>query len=447
MTRNPSRVAIDNVELQDPLPEAFRELSLDRPVAGSEWSGSSIEVSGWVVGRSSTPVRVAILHQGRPIRRIPVRMERFGVSRRFPDAPGAETPGFTGMVSTLGLPEELRLEIAVVFADGSRATVGHLEGRRTPLRTDFKPTLQPLMVTSLGRMASTWVMSLLAAHPQIVALRKYPYECKTAKYWLQVLATLMEPTMQGRDAPMVHGDRWWLGANPFFEPDMTREPTPGVGLFADRMAEACQRNIDGWYSELAFHQVKDEVRYFAEKLTPNHLQPVIRELYPNAKEVLLVRDFRDWICSILAFDDKRGFHGFGRRENEATVDYVRRHSRFAFELHSYWKARRGTAHLVRYEDLVHQPESTLAALFEYLELDAGPSRVTAVLQDAETESTSFRHHRTSSSTESSVGRWRHELEPEVQGVVQELFRDVLGAFGYADDAGEEVAAVANEGGS
>ncbi|MGH9379519.1 MAG: sulfotransferase family protein [Thermoanaerobaculia bacterium] len=447
MTRNPGRVSIDRVELLEPLPEAIRELSLDRPVAGSEWRGSSLEVSGWVVGKWSAPLRVAVLRQGRPLRRIPVRMPRFDITRRFPDVPGAETPGFTAMVSTLGLPEDFRLEIAMAFQDGSRATVARLEGRRTLLRPDFQPALQPIMVTSLGRMASTWVMSLLAAHPQIVALRKYPYECKTAKYWLQVLATLMEPAMQPRDVAKVHGDRWWLGANPFFEPDMTREPKPGVGLFADRMAEVCLRNIDSWYSELAFHQVKDNVRCFAEKMTPNQLQPLMRELYPRAKEIVLVRDFRDWICSILAFDDKRGFHGFGRREGEPAVDYVRRHARFAFELRDYWKTHRAAVHLVRYEDLVREPAPALRALFEHLELDAGDSCVEAALREAQTESASFQHHRTSSSISSSIGRWRHELTPEVCDVAQELFADALRSFGYDDESDGLPASRVEEGGS
>ena len=45
---------------------------------------------------------------------------------------------------------------------------------------------------------------------------------------------------------------------------------------------------------------------------PNYLPVLIRELYPRAKEIFLVRDFRDMARSIMAFDAKRGYAGFGR---------------------------------------------------------------------------------------------------------------------------------------
>lgn len=416
MTRNPSQVRIDRVTTVEPLAEAVRELSLDRPVAGSQWRGPSIEVSGWVLGRRSPLVNITVLHDGRPIRTIPVRPQGVEPIRRSAGAAGTENPGFTAMVSTLGLPEELRLDVAAEFGDGRRVTVAHLEGRRTPVRLDFEPTLQPVMVTSLGRMGSTRLMSLLAAHPRIVTLRKHPYECKTAKYWLQVLATLTEPAMQD--------------SNPYFLPDLIREPKPGIGLFADRMAEVCQKNVDGWYSELAFHQVKENVRYFAEKMTPDRLPPLMRELYPGAKEVLLVRDPRDWIGSILAGGGESGVHGFGRRENEPAVDCVRRHAELASELRAYWQAHRGVTHLVRYEDLVREPAPTLRTLFDHLEIDATPSCVDATLREAQTESASFQHHTISSHAGGSVGRWRDELTPELRAVAREAFADVLRSFDY-----------------
>lgn len=73
MTMSMSSVSIDRVELLEPLPESIRELNLERPVPGSEWNGTSIEVSGWVLGTSKPPVHLEILQEGQPIRRIPDR--------------------------------------------------------------------------------------------------------------------------------------------------------------------------------------------------------------------------------------------------------------------------------------------------------------------------------------------------------------------------------------
>ena len=50
---------------------------------------------------------------------------------------------------------------------------------------------------------------------------------------------------------------------------------------------------------------------------------------------------------------------------------------------------------------------TLAALFEYLDLDAGdPDRLDAILASAQRDSDEMRGHRTSGGAERSIGRWR-----------------------------------------
>ncbi len=86
----------------------------------------------------------------------------------------------------------------------------------------------------------------------------------------------------------------------------------------------CQDSIEDWYTTLARNQSQDAPVYFAEKhMWPNFLPVLTWELYPQAKEIFLVRDFRDMVCSILAFDRKRGYPGFGRPEGKSDTDYVR----------------------------------------------------------------------------------------------------------------------------
>ena len=94
---------------------------------------------------------------------------------------------------------------------------------------------------------------------------------------------------------------------------------------------------------------------------PNYIPVLMRELYPHAKEIFLVRDFRDMVLSILAFDRKRGFPGFGRPEGTTDEQYVRDG---AARDGAQTCARAGSrardgSHLVRYEDLVLRPLETL----------------------------------------------------------------------------------------
>jgi len=426
-----SSVCINHVVWADPLPEPIEEIDLERPVAGGEWSGPTLEVSGSVLGRSAVAA-VEVVHGERVLRRLPVRSRRLELARQRPVREGAERAGFSGLVTTLGLPEELSLDLIVVLGGGERVPVARIEGRRVPLRSAWEPTLQPVLVTTLGRMGSTWMMGLLAAHPRVVAWRRYPYDCRTAKYWLQVLNTLAEPAAQGEEAGTLHADRWWVGVNPFFVPELAREPRPGVGLYAERVAELCMRNIDSWYQDLAHGLIKEEVRYFAETFAPTRLPPLTRELYPDAKEVFLVRDFRDWICSILAFDEQRGVDGVGGRRDEAVEEAVRRHARDAFTLRDQWRARQRTSHLVHFEDLVLDPETTLRGLLEYLDFEAQPSSVEALIEEARLESSGYPHHRIPADARTSVGRWRRELGTGAQAVAEGVFGEVLEAFGYTN---------------
>jgi hypothetical protein len=428
-----SNVSIHQVVWADPLPEPIEEIDLERPVAGGEWSGPTLEVCGWVLGRSAVVTAVEVIHGESVLRRLPVRTRGLDVGGRRPEVERAERAVFSGLVTTLGLPEELGLDLIVVLSGGERVPVARIEGRRGPLRSAYEPTLQPLMVTTLGRMASTWMMGLLAAHPRVVAWRRYPYDCKAAKYWLQVLGTLAEPAMQEEEAvERAHADRWWVGANPFLVPELAREPRPGVGLYTERVAELCMRNIDSWYQELAHGLIKEEVRYFAETFAPSHLPSLARELYPAAKEIFLVRDLRDWICSVLESAGQGGLQGLGGVQDGAVEEAVHRHARDAFALRDQWRARQESSHLVRYEDLVLAPEPTLRGLLEYLDFEAQPSSVEALIEEARLESSGYAHHRTPANARASVGRWRRDLGAGAQAVAEGVLGEVLEAFGYAN---------------
>src|SRR5947209_4471444 len=93
-----------------------------------------------------------------------------------------------------------------------------VRGKHQPLRTNYNARFQPLMVTSvLGRTGRTWVMHLLAQHPQIVARRNYPYENYSASYWIHMLKVLGEPVNHHQSSTPggFLSDLWLLGHHPF----------------------------------------------------------------------------------------------------------------------------------------------------------------------------------------------------------------------------------------
>jgi Sulfotransferase family len=184
--------------------------------------------------------------------------------------------------------------------------------------------------------------------------------------------------------------------------------------------------MDDWYMEVARSQGQEEPVYFAEKLAAGHVPVMLWELYPDAKEVFLVRDFRDMVCSLMSFYD-----GKNRARADTDEEYVGKLRGWAFRLYKDWENRQERSHLVRYEDLATQPAETLTTILEYLDMEASNEVVERMLGTASAETQDLRLHRTTPNLTASIGRWRRDLSPSLQRACEETFGELLGAFGYS----------------
>jgi hypothetical protein len=418
---------------------ALTGAAIEIPRAGSRADAYVLHVAGWVLGRASRAVEIEVAHEGRVIRRSPVQVPRPDIAAAHPGAADAASCGFEELVGVLGLTREFELRVgAVLEGEGDRVELGSIRARREPLRTGYRPALRPLMVSCLGRTGTTLLMKMLASHPEIVVYRRYPYESSPAKYWMHLLRVLSEPSnfVDSSHPDSFLDDIWEIGYNPFFDyglalPEqadlydwVARDYVRQLGLF-------CQRSIDQWYEAVARSQGQRRAVYFAEKhMWPGHVPNLTWELYPEGKELFLVRDFRDMVLSIIAFDRKRGFAGFRRPSGKSDEAYIREDLREAvLGFRASWEERKERAHLVRYEDMVLRPDETLTGLLEYLELDRSPSLV-AGMHAAAAEGGDF--HRTSPDVEASIGRWEREADDSFRDLCQEVFEDVLTEFGYSE---------------
>jgi len=120
-------------------------------------------------------------------------------------------------------------------------------------------------------------------------------------------------------------------------------------------------------------------------LESNVLKKFIRnnflEFVPTAKEVFLVRDFRDMLSSILAFNEKRGYQAFDRGKYSNTTDYVRGTLKPGVEmLEASWLERRNNAFLIKYEELILDPYAVLRDVFRYLEVDCSTQTIEKIIQ-------------------------------------------------------------------
>jgi hypothetical protein len=431
----------------DDLPSELLGRGLDRPRPGKKGDTHVLSIAGWVVSKGPRPVYVEVLHQGAPLRSAPVAGRRKDVEAQFPDAPKDIPCSFFLPVGLVGMKPASDLVLRVALEDETKVQFARIRVNREPVRSGFDPTVQPIILTGLERSGTTWLMRILATHPRIL-VDHFPYKHATAKYWLHMFKVLSDPGNRFQSA-MPHefqNNPWWVGNNPFHDDTVLRQP-PFAKWFGRKyvewLAAFCQSSIDDWYTTLARAQRKRSPVYFAEKQNPNFLPVLTRELYPKAKEVFLVRDFRDMACSVLAFDRQRGFSGFGFA-GASEEDYIRLGMRqMALDLRRSWRSRGEQSHLVRYEDLAMWPAETLTGMLDYLELDSSPATVRKLVAqvlepkpqpeeriDNRSDRWMAAEHRTRPDRMASIGRWRSEENGALGAVWEEAFGDVLVEFGY-----------------
>ena len=125
-----------------------------------------------------------------------------------------------------------------------------------------------------------------------------------------------------------------------------------AGQAVEDLAAFAQSRIEAVYSRIEAEEGKSGATYFAEKLRNDIVPDLMWELYPEAREVVLVRDPRDVLISVLAAT--RSVARSRRRRTRS--DGWGRSSRAAYS--PCWRAGAAVqdrTHLVRYEDLMMRP--------------------------------------------------------------------------------------------
>jgi Sulfotransferase family len=417
------------------------EGSIDEPEPGTEPDGYAFIVSGSVVVKSDPISSVEIRTQGRLVVKAGLTPETARIASTQPGPTDGHAVAFRATVSALELRAIFELLLIARLKDGAAIPIGHIRGSRRTLPPNPDARIQPAMLTTIGRSGSKWLIWLLSCHPQVAAYDPLVFEPRVATYWMAVLRALASPRSFLRQ---VHNEaweeNWWLGgAGAELPAPLDAHLAGWLGRDAvESLASMCQMRIEEFYAEVGEAVGERAPDYFAEKFL---LEPVaidlMKELYPAAKELILVRDFRDRLSSVLAWDAKRGTASFGREQFTTDTEYVTSRLRTeALSLLRHWRERAHAAHLVRYEDLVLEPRRTLAELLRYLEIDSSDELVRATVDRASQETTLLDAHRTVGDASASIGRWHEDLSPELADLCNETLGEVLAEFGYSTDARE-----------
>ena len=407
--------------------------ALDRPATGDELGGWALDVRGWAIGAHGAVEAVEGVHEGSVLWRVAPRLDRPRIAAEHPRAATARV-GFYALQSVLTLPPSHEIEVRALLDTGRHEPIGSIVAERAPLATGYRPRRRPILITTFGRTGSMLLMRLLVSHPEVLSFKPHRFEQRIAGYWIDALLTLADPVSYlSGVAPQADADDrlWWLG-NESSMPWPLRDEAAQEWLGGDAVADLAliaQQRIDALYDRIAAGIGSTGEPYFAEK-SNLRVSAIAAELYPDGREVFLVRDFRDMVASVFAFNRKRGVTGFGRAKAGSDREYVERLAGWAAALARAWERRRGSAHLVRYEDLVREPAGALGALLGYLGVDARATTVDAMLAALQEDMPELREHRTTDSPQSSIGRWRADLEPDLRDACERAFAGPLALFGY-----------------
>jgi hypothetical protein len=404
------------------------------PAAGEGWEVFSFNVHGWAAAPAGEEIAAFRVLDGERVNaEVPPNRPPSGAGEGVEGAVGFEV-----LVRAIELAPRFAVEVVAVLGDGSVRPLGSVAGARQLLAVPREPALEPAMITTIGRSGSKWLARLLSCHPAVLAFQPLVFEPRVATYWMTVLRELSAPKSYLRQIHTERWDqpRWWLGDGAVGLPaPVELGMAEWLGNESVRqLAAICQERIEAYYREAARRSGEaDGVRYFAEKfLLDPLLLDLTTEVFPGAKELILVRDFRDRLSSVFAWNEKRGDHGFGHEAEMSQAEYLVERVRVdAEELIDRWRRRGDAALLVRYEDLVLEPQTTLGRVFEYLEVEADEAAVGAVLELANRPTELLDKHRTVSDPVQTIGRWRRDLPAELADESNQLLAPLLETFGYA----------------
>lgn len=281
-------------------------------------------------------------------------------------------------------------EIAVVATDahGRRHHLGDIGFSGNRAADCVEPQdlgLAPILVTSMGRSGSTVLANALGLHPAVMSVGGYPFEYRFFSWCLHAAHVASAPanhgTSMGGDAFETRHD-FELGFNPFNHRDYDRLAGHDrlrefyEGAFA---GDAVRFFLLQARTALAIHaREKPAARAFVEKMGGTPLANLAANTCSNLQEIVLLREFRDMVGSMIAFDAKRGTTGFysprGRKEADAWLVEL------AFrQAHLAHRARLRGKLLVAYEDLVRDPRACMARIAPALGLGGDVAAIESML--------------------------------------------------------------------
>ncbi len=272
----------------------------------------------------------------------------------------------------------------------------------------------------MGRSGSTLVMQLLGTDETCVMDRIYPLESRYLSLISQAAAQWDGRTF-AEYGPASAASQNILGSNPV----ALRHKGDSEALV--NIPDSSQMLRAMWQQfSLSARSGAPGSKFYAEKVVewiPSFIAPSL-----DCCTLFLFRDPRDLFLSTNSFNSKRGYLAFGRNEGDSDLDHATTLAyRFLHRYENYRALQSSGARvsLIRYEDVASHPVSALLQVMSWTGLNIRE------LQRDET----FEQHKTTTSLDQSIERWKREPVPDgVLDVFHRILGNILIELGYAHDS-------------
>jgi acyl carrier protein len=339
---------------------------------------------------------------------------------------GAALTGKCGFYFTFDPPlspfVELRIDVVETWSAQPLPNGSRTLPRPLP-RGDDGAGIRPILLTSTGRTGTTLLMSEFARHSAVVVGDQYPYEIKQIAYHAAAFRALAADADWERsttpDTMLAPEMNRIIGSNPYNMAGLYGLGGESGGLrdfyqstMPSGYATLFRRFIMEFYTTLANAQGKSSAPYFCEKGDIDEAAVHGARLFFGAvKDIVIVRDPRDLLCSAIAFWKLKPEAAMNMLTT--TIPRLARIARLAGP----------DTIVIRYEDLVREPGATRRSLSRFLDLDLVSWPADTVEQVPDT-------HRTSRDPTASIGRWRNDLTPDQTEACEWAFGAYMRDFDY-----------------
>ena len=278
----------------------------------------------------------------------------------------------------------------------------------------------PVLMGNCPSSGSTLLRTLLNRHPEIVSGPELSVFSHPAVWSLQG-ESWRKALKQGLAQTEINSTTWKLESG--FVPYALmfyKENIDWYGFDLDSLAELIDQCDDGrtFFDAVLASKTTPATTICIEKSPPNiYAVPHFLQQNPHGKAIVIVRDGRDTICSLM----DRNFSFF-----EAASTWLVETS-IAYNLANRSKKKDRAVHLLRYEDLLRNYAHEMQAMLDFLECDSSEKQITELLVSDKNEQTfdnkfisTWKHKPSEPLNDNSIGRWKRELEQRYISIFNRL---------------------------